>query len=60
MSKDTTNHADVIDLRANIQDLLRRRVLEAVESVLEEELTAALGSGRYERSAGRQCVFRRS
>jgi len=54
MSEDTTVQADVIRLRESIEDLLRRRVLEAVESVLEEELTAALGSGRYERAAGRQ------
>jgi transposase-like protein len=54
MSKDTTTHADVIHLRENIQGLLRRRVLEAVEAVLEEELAEALGGGRYERSPGRQ------
>lgn len=54
MSKDTTTHADVIQLRENIQGLLRRRVLEAVETVLEEELAEALGGGRYERSSGRQ------
>jgi transposase-like protein len=54
MSKDTTAHADVIHLRQNIQDLLRRRVLEAVQTVLEEELSEALGSGRHERSDARQ------
>lgn len=54
MSENTAIHADVIRLRQNIQDLLRRRVLEAVESALEEELTEALGSGRYERSPARQ------
>ncbi len=50
MSKDTAVQADVIRLRQNIQDLLRRRVLEAVQTVLEEELSEALGTGRYERS----------
>ena len=40
----------MIRLRRNIQDLLRRRVLEAVETVLEEELSNALGTSRYERS----------
>jgi len=54
MLKDTAAQADVIHLRQNIQDLLRRRVLEAVQTVLEEELSEALGTGRYERSAARQ------
>jgi putative transposase len=54
MSKDTTEEADVIRLRQNIGDLLRRRVLEAVQRVLEEELSAALGSDRYERSEERR------
>jgi len=53
LSKDITTHADVIELRENIQGLLHRRVLEAVEAVLEEELTEALGGGRYDRSPGR-------
>jgi transposase-like protein len=50
MSKGTTGEADVIRLRENIQDLLRRRVLEAVQTVLEEELREALGTSRYEPS----------
>ena len=54
MSKGTTGEVDVIHLRQNIQDLLRRRVLEAVQTVLEEELSEALGTGRYERSEARQ------
>jgi putative transposase len=54
MLKGTTGEADVIRLRQNIQDLLRRRVLEAVQSVLEEEVSEALGTGRYERSETRQ------
>ena len=54
MSKGTTGEADVIRLRQNIQDLLRRRVLEAVETVLEEELSNALGASRYERSDERR------
>ena len=48
--KGTTGQAEVIRLRQDISCLLRRRVLEAVESVLEEELAHALGTGRYERS----------
>lgn len=54
MSKATTGEADVLCLRQNVQQMLRRRVLEAVELVLEEELTEALGTARYERGAGRR------
>ena len=54
MRKDTTGEADVIRLRQDLSSLLRRRVLEAVESVLEEELSEALGTGRYERSEERR------
>ncbi len=49
MNQGTTHAAEVIRLRQDIGDLLRRRVLEAVQMVLEEELSEALGSGRYER-----------
>jgi transposase-like protein len=44
----------VIRLRENISTLLRRRVLEAVQEVLDEELAQALGTGRYERSEERR------
>jgi putative transposase len=54
MSEGTTGQADVIRLRQDISTLLRRRVLEAVETVLEEELAQALGTGRYERSEERR------
>jgi transposase-like protein len=54
MTKGTTGQAEVIRLRQDIACLLRRRVLEAVESVLEEELVQALGTGRYERSEERR------
>jgi len=54
MTKGTTGQAEVIRLRQDISCLLRRRVLEAVESVLEEELAQALGTGRYERSEERR------
>ncbi len=33
---------------------MRRRILEAIEVVLEEELTEALGTGRYERGEARR------
>jgi hypothetical protein len=51
MSKATTSEAEVLRLRQSVQALLRRRVLEAVELVLEEELTEALGTARYAREA---------
>ena len=54
MSKTTTGEAEVLRLRQNVQSLLRRRVLEAIEVVLEEELTEALGTTRYERVATRR------
>ncbi len=53
MTKRITEQAEIIRLRANIGQQLRRRVLEAVEWVLEEELAEALGTQRYERSEDR-------
>ena len=52
MEKITT--ADVIRLRQDVQSLLRRRILEAIEIVLEEEVAEALGVGRHERGELRQ------
>ncbi len=52
MEKITT--ADVIRLRQDVQSLLRRRILEAIEVVLEEEVAQALGVGRHERGEQRQ------
>jgi putative transposase len=54
MKQGSTGETDVIRLRQDISGLLHRRVLEAIETVLEEELTEALGSGRYERSEQRR------
>lgn len=54
MSEGTTGQADVIRLRQDISMLLRRRVLEAVQEVLDEELAQALGTHRYERSEERR------
>lgn len=51
--KATTGAAEVIRFRQDIQDLLQRRVIEAVEVVLREELAIALGSLRYERTEER-------
>lgn len=44
----------VVAFRLDIRELLRRRVLEAVEGVLEEELSLALGTSRYERNPVRR------
>ena len=54
MSKGTTSEAEVVRLRQNIETQMRRRILEAIELVLEEELTEALGLGRYERGEARR------
>jgi len=54
MSNGTTGEANVICLRQNVQDLLRRRVLEEVQTVLEEELSEALGTSHHERSDERR------
>ncbi len=54
MSEGTTSEAEVIRLRQNIETQMRRRILEAIEVVLEEELTEALGRGRYERGDARR------
>lgn len=44
----------VLAFRQDIQELLHHRLREAVELVLEEELSTALGSAWYERSAARR------
>ncbi len=54
MSKATTGEAEVLRLRQSIEMQMRRRILEAIELVLEEELTEALGTGRYERGRARR------
>jgi transposase-like protein len=53
MSKSTKQGAEAARFRQDIGSLLRTRVREAIEVVLEEELTEALGCGRYERSGER-------
>jgi transposase-like protein len=57
MSKATTSEAEVLRLRQSIETQMRRRILEAIELVLEEELTEALGTARYERGEVR-CGYR--
>jgi len=53
MQKATTVDGCVIAFRQDIKNLLRARVREAIEMVLEEELDEALGCGRYERGGTR-------
>ena len=57
MKKATTGEAEVLRLRESIEMQMRRRILEAIELVLEEELTEALGMDRYERGDAR-CGYR--
>jgi len=54
MQKTTTTEAEVLAFRQDFHKLLRRRVLETLQVVLEEELSEALGSSRYERSDTRK------
>ncbi len=54
MSNATTGEAEVLRLRQSIETQMRCRILEAIELVLEEELTEALGTVRYERREARR------
>ena len=54
MQEITTKGAQVVQFRLDIRRLLQTRVREAVESVLEEELSFALGAPWYERSDQRR------
>ena len=50
MQETTTKDAQVVQFRLDIRRLLQTRLREAVELVLEEELSSALGAPRYERN----------
>jgi len=54
MPEITTPDSGLVAFRQDVHKLLRRRVLEAMEIVLEEELSEALGATRYERSESRR------
>ena len=55
MKKPTTiSKESVSEYREFVQLRLRKRVLEAIEVVLEEEVDQALGCVSYERSEGRR------
>lgn len=49
MQETTTKGTEVVQFRLDIRRLLQTRLREAVEDVLKEELSAALGAPRYER-----------
>ena len=49
MSKATTGEAELLRMRQGIETQMRRRILEAIELVLEEELTAASRPGHTHR-----------
>ena len=53
MSKPTTTSEEAARFRQSIDEVLRGRLREAIEVVLEEELTEALGCSRYDRSEQR-------
>ena len=55
MKKPTTiSKESVSEYREFVQLRLRKRVLEAIEVVLEEEVNQALGCGSYERAEDRR------
>ena len=54
MRKVTTNESEIVQFRQDVQTKLRQRVREAIETVLDEELAAALGCEAYQRCKGRR------
>jgi transposase-like protein len=50
----TTTKDEAVRFRQDIHDRIRRKTREAIEAVLEEELTTALGSEAYERTDDRR------
>lgn len=48
------NTTNIIRLRQDVQAALRRRILEAIEVVLQEEVAEALGVARHERGEQRR------
>ena len=49
-----TNHPSILQFRQDLETQLRQQVREAIETVLEVELTGALGSARHERTERRE------
>lgn len=53
-TKGSTGSPQVVEFRREIRHLLKDRLTEAIEALLEEELEGVLGSGWYERSERRR------
>jgi transposase-like protein len=53
-SKSTTTAGDVLSFRQDIEQMLRGRIRNAIEALLDEELDAVLGCARHERSDERR------
>src|SRR5438128_2424696 len=49
-----TNHPSVLQFRRDLEIQLREQVRDAIETVLNAELSAALGSARHERTERRE------
>ena len=54
MRKVATTESEIVQFRQAVQTKLRQRVREAIETVLDEELAAALGCEAYQRCEGRR------
>ena len=54
MRKVATTESEIVQFRQDVQTKLRQRVREAIETVLDEELAAALGCEAYPRCEGRR------
>ena len=53
MSKPTTIETEVARFRRDVDRMMRERVREAIEVILDEELTEALGCPRHDRTEKR-------
>ena len=54
MRKVATTESEIVQFRQDVQTKLRQRVREAIETVLDEELAAALGCEAYQHCEGRR------
>ena len=54
MQETSTSPATILQFRQDIEAQFRRHIREALDVALAEELAAALGSARHERTDGRR------
>ena len=54
MQESSTKDGTILQFRHEVERQLRQHIREAVEAALEEELAAALGSARHERTETRR------